>query len=231
MKRIGVLVAVVTALCVALPAQAQVSFDLKAGYALPTGDLAKFGEDPYYGPLSNTWSGAIPIGVAGRYHFSPNLSAGVYFQYSPAFVSSRFCVTGMTCSAYDMRVGVEAVYGFLPERSLNPWVSLGTGWEWSSFSVATSSITSEASSNVTYSGWEYFNVQIGLDWNVSRTFAFGPYAGYFGGSYTTKSGTLKSTTLLPPSPEVVEDVSSSIPSEYRAFHGWIQLGLKGTVNL
>ncbi len=84
---------------------------------------------------------------------------------------------------------------------------------------------------MTYSGWEYFNVQIGLDWNVSRTFAFGPYVGYFGGSYSSKSGTLRSTTLLPPSPEVVLDVSSSIPSEFRAFHGWFQFGLKGTVNI
>ncbi len=231
MKRIIGAVALAAGLSLAFPAEAQVSIDLKVGYALPVGDLAKFGEDPYFGAMSNFWSGAIPLEVAGRYRFSPNFSAGIYFQYGPAFVAKRFCTNGMTCSAYDMRAGVEAVYGFLPDRTLNPWVSLGTGWEWTHFSVATANDTSEASAAVTYSGWEYFNVQAGLDWNVSRTFALGPYVGFYGGSYSSKSGTLTNTSIVPPVPPVVDDVTSPVASEFRSFHGWLQIGLKGTVNL
>ena len=216
MKRIGSVVAVVAALLLARPAEAQVSLDLKLAYAVPTGDIVSLGGATYYGRMSYTWSGAVPIGVAGRYRFSPNFSAGVYFQYGPAFVASRFCTASMTCSGYDMRVGVEAVYGFLPERTLNPWVSVGTGWEWTRFSVA----TADLSAAVTYSGWEYFNAQLGLDMNFSRTFAFGPWAGFFGGSYSSVSGDWSGEAQGP-----------SIPSDSRAFHGWFQFGLKGTLNL
>jgi hypothetical protein len=216
MKKIGTVVAVVAALGMAFPAEAQVSLDLKLGYALPTGNVIEYGGSDFAGPMKNTWSGAIPIEVAGRYRFSPAFSAGVYFQYDPALIASRLCATGMTCSGYDMRVGVEAVYGFLPDEFLNPWVSLGTGWEWSSFSIA----TANDSAAFTYSGWEYFNVQAGLDFNLSRTFAVGPYLGYFGGSYTSLSATQSGVSA-----------SASVPSEFRSFHGWIQFGAKGTVNL
>ncbi|MEI6224024.1 MAG: hypothetical protein WCS72_04685 [Deltaproteobacteria bacterium] len=220
MRKIGSAVVVAAALVFAAPAGAQVALDLKVGYAIPTGDLMAFGGSDYYGPMKYTWSGAVPIEVAGRYRFSPSFSAGVYYQYAPAFIATRFCASGMTCSGYDMRVGVEAVYAFLPERAWNPWVSVGTGWEWTHFSVA----TADASSQVTYSGWEYFNVQAGLDWNLSKTFAFGPYVGFFGGSYSTLTG--NST-----GPGAGGAVSGSIPSGYRAFHGWLQFGLKGTVTL
>jgi hypothetical protein len=216
MKRIGSVVAVVAALLLARPAEAQVSLDLKLAYAIPTGDIVNLGGATYYGPMSYTWSGAFPIGVSGRYRFSPSFSAGVYFQYGPAFVASRFCTATMTCSGYDMRVGVEAVYGFLPERTLNPWVSVGTGWEWTHFSVA----TADLSAAMTYSGWEYFNAQVGLDWNLSKTFSVGPYVGFFGGGSSGRSGT---ATAGP------ED--GSIDSQFRTFHGWWQFGLKGTANL
>ena len=216
MKRIGSVVAFAAALALAFPAEAQVALDLKLGYALPTGDVIEFGGSDFYGPMKNTWSGAIPIEVAGRYRFSPSFSAGVYFQYDPVLIASRLCANGMTCSGYDMRVGVEAVYGFFPDGFLNPWVSVGTGWEWANFSIATAT----DSAAFTYSGWEYFNVQAGLDFNLSRMFAVGPYVGYFGGTFTSMSST-----------QAGASASASIPSEFRAFHGWIQFGAKGTVNL
>ena len=173
MTKTGSLVAVVAALALAQPAEAQVALDLKLGYAVPTGNVLEFGGSDFYGPMSNIWSGAIPIEVAGRYRFSPRLSAGVYFQYNPAMIASRLCANGMSCSGYDMRVGAEAVYGFLPEGFLNPWVSVGTGWQWTHFSIATAA----DSAAFTYSGWEFFNVQVGLDFNLSRMFAVGPYVG------------------------------------------------------
>ena len=224
MRRIGGVLAVAAGLLLAGPARAQLSLDVKAGYAMPVGELAKFGEPHYTGSLKNYVSGAVPLELAARWRFSPNFSAGIYGQYDPAFVASRFCTTVMTCSGSDSRLGVEAVYAFLPDRTFNPWVSLGTGWEWTHFDV-----TSGASNvNLTYSGWEYFNVQVGVDWNVSRTFAFGPYVGFFGGSYSARSGT---NTFVQGGTPVTEDWTGAIDSSYRAFHGWLQFGLKGTVNL
>ncbi len=217
MRNIGSVLAVAAALALAFPAEAEVALDLKVGYAIPTGNAAASGGvDVYAGAMNKLWSGAIPLEVAGRYRFSPNLSAGVTFQYDPAFVATWSCSAGLSCSGYDMRVGVEAVYGFLPAGFLNPWLSVGTGWEWTHLYVTDNVLAN----SITFSGWEYFNVQAGLDFNLSKTFAIGPYLGYFGGSYTSVSGDLSGSS-----------VNGSIPSEFRSFHGWVQVGAKGTVNL
>ncbi len=218
MRKIGSAVAVLAALVLAAPAAAQVSLDLKAGYAIPNGDAVKPGNPTLqnYGAMKNLWSGEIPIEVAGRWRFSPGFSAGVYFQYAPTIVAARVCATGFDCSGSDVRVGVEAMYAFLPDRFLNPWVSLGTGWQWTTLKISTGT----DSANVTFSGWEYFNVQAGLDFNLSPMFSVGPWLGYFGGSYSTVSGTWSGEAQGP-----------TIPSDARAFHGWFQFGAKGTVNL
>ncbi len=204
---------VAAALAFAGTAQAQFALDLKAGYAFPTGSVGT-GQ-----AMSDTWSGAIPLGVDARWRFTPNLSAGVYFQWNPAFAASAFCNNtdvpgGATCSGSDMRLGLEVMYGFNP-AGMNPWVSLGTGWQWTNISAKAGGETA----GVTFSGWEYFNVQAGVDFPLSKLFALGPYLGYFGGTYTNASGTGSNPMG-----------SQTIESSFRTFHGWFQIGAKGTFN-
>ncbi|MEI7703182.1 MAG: hypothetical protein WCK73_01145 [Deltaproteobacteria bacterium] len=228
MKKLLAAVAVVVALAVGAPAQAQVSLDLKLAYAVPSGNLVTGGA------MSDVWSGALPIEVAGRYRFTPNLSAGLYFQYAPGFINSGCSAAGVSCSGYDMRFGLEAVYGFMPDGKVNPWVSLGTGWEWTRFSGS----AADGSGGVTFSGWEYFNVQVGADFPVAKAFAIGPYVGFFGGSYSYASASGSVTTGASPAMKAAATVggtsasaSGSIDSAFRTFHGWWQFGLKGTLNL
>jgi hypothetical protein len=220
MKRLLGAVAILAAVSLPAVTRAQVALDLKVGYALPTGNVAAattVSTDPH-GPLSNRVSGAVPIEVAGRYRFTPSFSAGIYFQYDPAFVATYSCLATFTCTASDVRVGAEAVYAFLPDSTFNPWISLGSGWEWLNQSVdIPATLTSPAATHkLGLNGWEWFNVQIGADWNVSKMFAFGPYVGFFGGQYSSATVDGKSTTIA---------------SSAREFHGWWQFGLKGTVNL
>jgi hypothetical protein len=214
MSKIVRAVAVAAALAFAGTAQAQFALDLKLGYAVPTGGVAT-GQ-----AMNDTWSGSIPLGVDARYRFTPNISAGVYFQWNPAFAATNFCNAQQipggtpTCSGSDLRLGLEVMYGFNP-AGMNPWVSLGTGWQWTNISATLGGETG----GFTMSGWEYFNVQAGIDFPLSKLFALGPYVGYFGGTYTSVSGT-----------GIVTVTDSSIPSSQRTFHGWFQIGAKGTFN-
>jgi hypothetical protein len=171
--------------------------------------------------MSDVWSGSLPIGIDARYRFTPNLSAGVYFQFNPAFIASGCSTGGVSCSGYDMRTGLEVAYAFMPDGSFNPWVSLGTGWQWTQLSVSAGSL----SANATFSGWEYFNVQAGVDFPLSKQFAIGPYLGYFGGTYTSASASANVPGFSGLSG------SDSIPSGVRTFHGWFQFGVKGSLNL
>ena len=220
MKRLLGALAFLAALVLAPSARAQVAIDVKAAYALPTGNVASattVTTDPH-GPLKNRVSGAVPLEIAGRYRFTPNFSAGIYFQYAPAFVSAFSCLASFSCSASNVRVGAEAVYAFRPESTFNPWVSVGSGWEWlnQAVDIPSTATTPGSSQKLGLNGWEWFNAQVGADWNVTRMFAFGPYVGFFGGQYSSASVDARSVTIA---------------SSARQFHGWWQLGLKGTVNL
>jgi hypothetical protein len=209
MTKVGSAVMIAAVLGFALPAEAQVAVDVQVGYAVPVGNIQHAG--PVVSgdwPMSSWWSGAIPIGVAGRYRFTPNLSAGVYFQWSPAFVASAACGPGASCSGYDMRAGLELVYGIIPDGKVNPWLSLGMGWAWSQ---AASTIGGTLNVN----GWELPAVQVGVDFALSRAFALGPYLGFVGGTYTNL--TFGRTWAVDPS--------------IRSYHGWFQVGVKGTIDL
>jgi hypothetical protein len=218
MRKIGSVVTVAAALSFAAPAAAQVSLDLKTGYGVPFGDSLKASSLGFldYGAMNSFWSGEIPIEVAGRWRFTKAFSAGVYFQYDPALIAKRVCAAGFSCSGSDVRVGVQAAFSLFPDRFLNPWGSIGSGWEWTTMKIT----IPDDSVSITMSGWEYFNVQAGLDFNLSPMFAVGPWIGFFGGSYSTVSGTWSG-----------EQQGPTIPSSARTFHCWLQFGAKGTVNL
>jgi hypothetical protein len=214
MKKILRAVAVAGALAFAQSAMAaDWAFDAKAGFSLPVGSV--WAGSTAWNPqlsMSSAWSGAVPIEIAARYRFTPNVSMGIYFQWGPAFLTSRAFDNIAGTWGSDMRTGLELVYGFTPDSAMNPWFSLGTGWEWTSYGGSGASVT--------MNGWEYLNIQLGLDFNMAKAFAIGPYVGFFMGSYANiaTSGTS-------------DGWGGQVPSTNRAFHGWFQFGVKGTLNL
>jgi len=212
--------ACLSAVVLATTARAEVAIDLKAAYALPFGNIATATTvtTDRHGSLANVVSGAIPLEVAARYRFTPKFSAGIYFQYGPAFVAAYSCLASFSCSASSVRVGAEAVYGFLPDSTFNPWVSVGSGWEWlnQTVDIPSNGTVPASTQKLGLSGWEWVNVQVGADWNLSKMFAAGPYVGFFGGQYSSATDSTG---------------SHAIASANRQFHGWLQLGLKGTVSL
>jgi hypothetical protein len=214
MRKIYRAVTVAAALAITQSAAAaDWAFDAKVGFALPMGNVwgtEPWTREPMPFAMSTAWSGAVPLRFDARYHVSPNISLGAYFGWGPAFVKDSNYFAGPWNSGYDMRVGIELMYEFLPSEALNPWFLIGSGWEWTNFSGANHSVT--------MNGWEYLNVQAGLDFGLSRAFGIGPYVGFQAGTYSSMD-------------MGGQPGGGKIPPDSRAFHGWFQFGVKGTLNL
>jgi hypothetical protein len=95
-------------------------------------------------------------------------------------------------------------------------VSLGTGWEWVRYQASAGGQVQ----GVTWSGWEIVNFQAGIDFGSRRTATVGPYVGFTGGIYSNWWATL-----------AWGEMDRAVDTSGRAFHGWFQVGLKGTISL
>jgi hypothetical protein len=214
-------VAAALGLALASSAMAQVALDLKLGYGVPMGTVwAASPWNPAWS-MSNAWTGSVPIEVGARYRITPAISLGAYFGWGPAFVTSTGFAGIAGSSGSDMRLGIQLAYTFSADRPMSPWFSVGTGWEWTSFSGTSSG----QDASVTMNGWEYLNLQTGLDFNVARAFAIGPYVGFLAGTYSSIVASGAANT------GPGNNYGGAIDPAARSFHGWFQFGVKGTLNL
>lgn len=196
-------------------AQAPSGFSLGArlGYGISMGDFA--GDNATYAatPMSDMFKGQVPLQLDAMYRFDPSWSIGVYLQYAKTFMASAFsdatCIGGVSCSASDVRFGVQAHYRF-PSQGFVPWVGLGLGGEWNTITLEYLG----ASGDIKSSGFEYLNLQIGGDWLLSPIFRLGPYVQLSLAQYDSMSAAGYTVTF---------------PS--KSMHEWLQFGLKGTFDL
>ncbi|BDG08116.1 hypothetical protein [Anaeromyxobacter paludicola] len=170
---------------------------LRVAYAIPLGDYASGAG------LSDVYKGAVPVQLDVGWRFDPRWTVAAFFQYGFAWMGSN-CPAGADCSARDLRLGAEVLYRILPDAKWVPWAGLGAGYEW-----ATATLGGGAG-DVTARGFEFANVQLGLDYQWGKSLSYGPYAAFTVGQFSSRSGT---------------DIAD------KAIHDWLQLGLKGTFNL
>lgn len=109
--------------------------------------------------------GALEIDLG--YRVIPQLAVGAYtsiakFQRGDAF--------GTGTRTLGLAAGVQAAWHFRPDRSIDPWVSLGTGWKalW---------IDPTNSKDTSLQGLELARLQLGADYRVSPTAAISPVLG------------------------------------------------------
>lgn len=193
---------------------------LRLGYGIPFGDTSADASGAAM-PLGDQFQGEIPFWLDAGYRFARNWFVGAYFQLGIGLVNKdkaaggNVCnLSGVSCKGSDIRLGVEGTYSFSPGKSFNPWIGLGTGYEW----VSLQGESSTGNAEFTFKGWEWFNLQVGGDFSLSRFFAVGPYASFGLGQYSSANVTLGNTTFS-------GDVANT------RTHAWLQLGVKGTLNL
>ena len=198
-------------------ARAEPGFEAGArlGYGIPMGEAVKNSD------LSEGVSGQIPIWLDVGYRPFDALMIGLYFQYGIGFVDggpAEVCdIDGVDCSASDIRLGIQAHYHISPLEQLDPWLGLGIGYEWLGFSSEGGGF--EISS--TTSGFEFLNLQAGLDIGVAEHVKVGPFLSFSLGQYDSVS--FECDGLQP----VCAMFGRDGDIEETAMHEWLVLGVCG----
>lgn len=178
------------------------SLGLRAGYALPLGDVAKDAK------MSDSFSGAIPFQLDALYRVTPNIGVGLYFSYG--IVSLKDVPSGVDASAHWLKYGIQAQYRLDPEASSTPWFGLGIGLESLSQSASAGGISMDSS----LSGIEFAHIMAGYDFTVADKLSVGPFVDFSLGQYS--SGEINGTS------KDIED---------KGLHQWLFIGVRGNYDL
>jgi hypothetical protein len=162
----AILAGVVLCASSALGQELKTSFEagVRAGVAFPVGDLAQNSS------LSNTISWSAPIQVEAGARIGPAFVGG-YFSYAFGKLGSNIDCGTASCSLGDVRVGFEVLWHFAPAAKVDPWAGLGLGYEW----LTLSGSAGGTSASGTVRGFEFLNVQAGVDFVAGRVFRIGPF--------------------------------------------------------
>ena len=183
---------------------------LRAGYAIPIG---KGGANATQN-LSAGISGAIPLWLDLGYRATPELMIGAYGAYAFGFLGDtldRAC-GAVDCVTYDIRLGAQLHYHFLPGKEGDPWIGLGVGYEWLTFAASQGG----QDASITASGFEFVNLQAGLDFAPSKgvNFGLGPFVAFSVAEYSDAS---------------CSGAALGCPGDFSTTtHEWLTFGVRGT---
>jgi hypothetical protein len=194
--------------------EAGVEIGFRTGYALPMGSATDQGSDP---DMDNLVSGNVPLWFDLGVRATPNVLVGAYFQYGIGFpgdlIEDGCDMDGVDCSIPVVRLGAQFHYHVQPFQPVDPWVGLGLGYEWLTWSVEAAG----EDGSFTLSGFEFVNLQAGVDFGLGdeRRFGIGPFVAFSVAEYSSVSC----------DGAIGLDCDDDI--EDKALHHWLTLGLRG----
>jgi hypothetical protein len=109
--------------------------------------------------------GAVEVDLG--YRLLPHLSLGAYGTFSKYEHGDSIDSNTDVLSA---TAGIQAVAHIRPDRSIDPWVSLGTGWKGLWLDPSSGKTTS-------LQGLELARLQLGVDYRVSKDVSIAPVIG------------------------------------------------------
>jgi hypothetical protein len=178
------------------------------GVGVPGGDISNEGD----GRLGDVVNNAVPVGVEFAYRFNPIFRAGVYFEGTPLSVSTNACAPGDPCDGSDFQFGFDAQLHLAPFRRVDPWIGLGLGYEWMRIDATNSDGNPD---RWTYEGWVFPRFSAGLDIPLTPFFSLGPYLTYEAGRFS----------------HVFQDSRGGFDIGDQAYHGWLEIGVRGNFDL
>ncbi|MEZ4222703.1 MAG: hypothetical protein R3B13_17305 [Polyangiaceae bacterium] len=183
---------------------------LRLGFGLPMGEAIRNAD------LNEGIIGQIPIWLDVGYKLTPRWLIGLYA--SAGFVLFKAadapgeagCPDNADCSATDVRLGAQVHFFTNPGASSSFWLGAGAGYEWLSTSIETT--------DSQFSGFEFINGQLGLDFATGDKSAIGPFAAFTVGQFTNYKFSFAS-----------QSTDGSI--DQTGIHHWLVLGIRGTTDL
>jgi hypothetical protein len=146
---------------VAAPANA-LEIGVATGYTQGVGPIG--GGMQHVEDLSKA-GGAVELDA--MYRINPTFAVGVYGSFSKYATGDRIDGSSDVLGA---TAGIQAAAHLRPERSVDPWVSLGTGWRglW---------VSPESGKNTSLQGLELARLQLGVDYRINEDVAIAPVIG------------------------------------------------------
>jgi hypothetical protein len=191
-----------------------IELGFRTGYALPMGDEQGASNGNPAVSLGDEINGVMPLWFDVGYRFNPNMMVGGFLQYGVAFINGgkTGCdQVGVSCSANDVIVGAQFHYHIIPDGPWDPWVGGGIGYEILGFSE--DYMGQNFSGNV--NGFEFLNLQGGVDYKVVPNFGVGPFLMLSFGEYSNCSSNQVSPCTLPST----------------ALHEWFTIGVRGAYDI
>jgi hypothetical protein len=204
------------------PAASGFQLAFRTGLMVPFGDASGAPNDS----LGRRYAWEIPLVIDIGARFARSFFVGAYLGFALGTTGSdarvdAACIdddengrNDIACTVATGRIGIEALYSFLPDESLNPWVGYGLGFE-----VASASLTDRyrgLEESVTSTGLTYADLSVGFDFR--KKIGIGPFVDVALGQFNNTTTDLGARGRY----------KSKIDDH--AIHGWLTLGLRMVVN-
>jgi hypothetical protein len=149
----------------------------RTGFSFPFGHFT--GAPPGSSPVavSDLFHGFVPLGVEAGFRFTPDVYAGLVFQYAIGLWNG--CPSNLSCSGHDVGLGFDVRYHPLPGRQVDPWFGIGAGYEWISFAQSQPGFSSDTGLN----GFELLHLDVGADLVASPNLRVGSFLEFKLGRY------------------------------------------------
>ena len=177
---------------------------LRVGFGVPLGSAYQndTGGDQSLGDID---SFTIPVQIDLGARLGGAWFLGAYFSYGFGGSNSTTACSGGACTPSTLRFGGQVHWHLLGNASTDPWIGLGSGYE-------RVSVSSDAGT-ATLSGWEFANIQAGLDFALGSAVKLGPWVSFSLGQYSSASSSGSGGGI-------------SIDLQNKTLHEWITGGIR-----
>lgn len=117
--------------------------------------------------LEDVAGAGAAVELDAGYRINPTFSIGAYGTFAKYSTGDQ--VSGNT-DVLGASAGIQAAAHLRPDRSVDPWVSLGVGWKglW---------LNADQGKNTSLQGLDLARVQLGVDYRVTKDVAISPVIG------------------------------------------------------